>query len=154
MAATKKSQLYGYFHNILYIIHSVMASTLISPFSFVLVIACFKWGYWLCLFGCTISCCLRTVKQKCCHCIVAWHNLDGIALIYINASQFRVAMDICACLVLSGKKLDSLRRRRSWLSFLALWFQVTEYCEEMERVLACRLGGAGQRWRREDSTPA
>lgn len=26
-------------------------------------------------------------------------------------------MDVCECLVLSGKKLDSLRRWRSWLGF-------------------------------------
>lgn len=52
-------------------------------------------------------------------------------------------MDICARFVLSGKKLDSLRRRRSWLSFLALWFQVTEYCDEMERWRGAWPGGRG-----------
>lgn len=37
MAAMEQSQLYGYFHNILCIIHSVMASTPGSPSAFVLV---------------------------------------------------------------------------------------------------------------------
>ena len=40
MAAVVQSQLYGYFHNILCIIHSVMALTPITPSACVLVIAC------------------------------------------------------------------------------------------------------------------
>lgn len=42
MATIEESQLYGYFHNIPCIIHSVMAPTPISPSAFVLGVACFK----------------------------------------------------------------------------------------------------------------
>lgn len=155
MAAIEQSQLNGYFYNILFIVHSAMELKYHPLSAFVSVMPRFNENIDSVLWY-IISVCLHSDKNMLLHirhCAVPLSWWRQPLLICINVTQFRVTMDVYARLVLSGKKLDSLRRQRRWRGFLAPWFQVTEQCEEMERVSARRMGGSRSERERRGQHP-